>query len=546
MVLKRHEVPVEETWSLSDMFPDQAAWEAEYAAVEAALPRLRALIGQITEMAATGLAALNAFDELVGRDGRVNSYAYYLYQEDTTNPGSQALAGRARMLSAQVAAATSELQAALIRLPEGTLERWIAEEPAMADFRFLLQLVISFRPHALTPEAEAALAAVGQTLDFPYQAYSTITSADMTFGTVADSQGNQVPISLFFYMTQVETSPDTLLRRRGYEALSKGLEPYKNGLAGTLATEVRTNVDVAKMRGYKSAVEMLLTGDGLRYGRQADAIPEPVFHQVLDIMLQELSPHMQRYARLRKRVLGLDKLLFSDVKAPLDPGFDPRVSFDEAGRMLCEAVKVLGPEYHATMERAFSERWVYRGDNVGRGMIAFGGGTWGVHGYSLYPWGGNLFDVFLLGHELGHACHFDLAMRNQRAVNMGAANFFVETPSTLTEQILVNHVRATTSDPRLHRWLNMYLMMSYHHNCVTHILEAELLRRLYTMAEAGRPLTTSTISQTKLAILQQFWGDTVEWDDGAALTWMRQPHYYMGLYPYTYSVGISAATVLAQ
>ena len=30
------------------------------------------------------------------------------------------------------------------------------------------------------------------------------------------------------------------------------------------------------------------------------------------------------------------------------------------------------------------------------------------------------------------------------------------------------------------------------------------------------------------------------------MTWMRQPHYYIGLYPYTYSVGLVAATALAE
>ena len=42
--------------------------------------------------------------------------------------------------------------------------------------------------------------------------------------------------------------------------------------------------------------------------------------------------------------------------------------------------------------------------------------------------------------------------------------------------------------------------------------------------------------------LELFWGDTVEIPEGAELTWMRQPHYYMGLYSYTYSAGLTVAT----
>lgn len=278
----------------------------------------------------------------------------------------------------------------------------------------------------------------------------------------------------------------------------------------------------------------------------ADGVSKELFEGVLDTIQTGLAPHMQRYARLRKRVLGLDKLLFSDVKAPLDADYDPRVTFEEAGEIIVAAVGVLGPEYQEAMRRAFAERWVYRADNVGRNMIAFGGGVPGVHGYVFYPWGGNLFDVILLGHELGHAIHFTLAHRNQKIVNNAMPLFFVEAPSTLVEHLIVDYLRENRDDPRLHRWLKMYLMMSYHHNFVTHILEAELLRRLYNMAEAKKPLTTATISHTKGEILAQFWGDTVEMDEGAQLTWMRQPHYYRGLYPYTYSIGLSASTVLSK
>jgi oligoendopeptidase F len=544
VAITRSQVPAHETWSSEDIFATRADWEAEYQAVEAEVAHLREQVATLAEGPRQALAVLQAWDALTGRVGRVDYYADLLYNEETTNPANQAMAGRAGFLYAAYSALTSLLQSTAVQLPKGTLEGWLAQEDALGQFRLILERIAAMGAHSLSPETEAALAAVGQTLGAPFSLYSAITSGDQRFETVKDSKGTDVDISLFFYMTQVETSPDTELRHRGYAALTRGLEPYKHGLAGTLSTEIRKNVELSQVRRYDSVIDMLLNQDVA--GRQADGIAPAVFNQVLDIFVHELAPHMQRYARLRKRVLGLDKLTFADVKAPLDPEFDPRVEFDEAGRMLCDAVQVLGPEYHATMERAFSERWVYRGDNVGRGMIAFGGGVHGVHGYSLYPWGGNLFDVFLLGHELGHSCHYDLAMRNQRAVNMGPSRLFVESPSTLTEQLLVQHVRATTSDPRMHRWLDMYLMMSFHHNCVTHILEAELLRRLYGMAEAKRPLTTGVISQTKLEILQQFWGDTVELDAGASLTWMRQPHYYMGLYPYTYSVGISAATVLAQ
>jgi len=88
--------------------------------------------------------------------------------------------------------------------------------------------------------------------------------------------------------------------------------------------------------------------------------------------------------------------------------------------------------------------------------------------------------------------------------------------------------------------------MTYHHNFVRHLLEAELQRHIYEQAEKGIPVTAQLLSETKGAILERFWGGEVVIDDGARLTWMRQPHYYMGFYPYTYSAGLTCGTAVAQ
>src|SRR5699024_7230742 len=103
-----------------------------------------------------------------------------------------------------------------------------------------------------------------------------------------------------------------------------------------------------------------------------------------------------------------------------------------------------------------------------------------------------------------------------------------------------------TDDSRMRRWIISQLLGTYYHNFVTHLLEGEYQRRVYALAEAGTPLTASVLSEQKQEALENFWGDTVTIDEGASLTWMRQPHYYMGLYPYTYSAGLTVSTLMSQ
>ncbi|MDQ0255277.1 oligoendopeptidase F [Evansella vedderi] len=544
--ITRDQVPVEETWDLTPIFQSDKAWEDAFIQLEREVEELLTQTIYFSN-ASDVLEAIRTYDNLLVDLGKVVSYASYKYTEDGTDSRNQTMMGRAQHLQEKANSVKTNYVNGLMDIPTQKLEEYKKEEKGLVNYEKFLDRIEKAREHTLSPDLEDVLTSLGSTLNAPSGLYQTITASDMKFEPVKNRHGKEVPISLFMYMTQVETSPDTILRRNAYDSLSKGLGKYQHGLAKTLSSEIQKNVTLAKLRGYPSALDMHLQyASPTNSTFECDAISSEFFEEILDTFKRELSPHMQRYARLRKKQLGLDYLSFADVKAPLDPDFDPQITYEEAGEIITEAVSILGSEYKDRMSRVFSERWVYRADNVGRRMIAFGGGVHGVHGYSFYPWGGNLFDVLLLGHELGHAIHFTLAHENQRLINNSMPLFFVESPSTLVEHLIVEYLRKTRDDKRLHRWLNMYLMMSYHHNCVTHVLEAELLRRLYKLAERKQPLTTALISETKGNILSEFWGDTVEIDEGAKLTWMRQPHYYMGLYPYTYSVGISASTVIAE
>jgi oligoendopeptidase F len=546
-LITRNEVPVDETWNLADIFSSEEEWEKAYIQVEKELDEF--LKGTIQlDSAKNTLDLLERYDCLMGSYNRTSSYAFYKYSEDGTDPVNQNRMGRTQTLGKKSFNVSTNIVNTFLYLPKKILTKYIDEEKGLLTYHRFLGKVEELRDHSLAPEIEDLLASLNQTLDTPNSVYLNITASDLKFEPVKDKSGKEVPVSLFMYMTQIETSPDTVLRRNAYQSLTDGLKKYQHGLAQTLSSEVNKNVSIAKLRNYPTTMDYLLhySSPAANHFYSGDGVSSSFFEEVLDTFQQELAPHMQRYARLRKRQLGLDKLLFSDVKAPLDPEFDPPISYEEAGEIIVEAVGVLGSEYQEQMRKVFTDRWVYRGDNIGRRMIAFGGGVHGVHGYSFYPWGGNLFDMILLGHELGHALHFTLSAQNQNIINNGQSLLFVEAPSTLVEHLIVQYLKDNRDDPRLHRWLNMYSMMSYHHNCVTHILEAELLRRLYKMADQMMPLSTAVISNTKGAILSEFWGETVEIDDGAKLTWMRQPHYYMGLYPFTYSIGTSASTVIAN
>lgn len=535
--LTRAQVPVETTWDLSDLFATDAAWAAEFAACDAAHPALQSYSGRLTQDAATLRAGLEAWEALEARLVRVSSFARLRNAQDGTDPAHQDAMARVAALNARADASTRFFESEILALPKGRLEAFLAAEPGLADFKPWLDELLARRPHQLSPETERVLAALGEVLDSPYTTYSRGKAGDMRFADFTDAAGTVHANSVNGFESRYETHADTSVRRGAWASFTEGLKAYNQTFSATFAAEVSKNVALARLRGHASTEDYLLL---------PHRVPRTLYTHILDIIQAELAPHMQRYMRLRRRVLGLDRLLYCDIKAPLDPDFNPPMSFEAGSALILEALQPMGAEYVAFARRALEQRWVDRADNVGKSSGAFCASPYGVHPFILITWSDTMRNVFTLAHELGHGGHFGLAMQHQRLFNTRPAMPFIEAPSIMNEMLLARHILARSSEPRLRRSVIMQVLGTYHHNFVTHLLEAELQRRVYAMAEAGRSITAALLNETKGAILQRFWGDTVELDEGARMTWMRQPHYYMGLYPYTYAVGLVASTAMAQ
>ena len=535
--LARAEVPAEQTWNLKDLYETEQDWADVLKEVEEALPAIGAYKGRLSEGAGVLLACLEAHEQIWIKIIQSGAYASFLRSADGTDASNQEKAARHSSLSAKANASLSFIDSEIIALPEGTLERYLKEEKRLAPFRISLDELMKGKKHQLGPETEEALAALGEVHAAPYKIYEMSKLADMQFEPIADKEGGELPVSFALYEDRYEFSPDTEIRRKAYQSFTESLAQYKNTFAAAYSAEVSKQVALSRLRGYESVTHMLL---------EPQQVSREMYDNQLTIIQEELAPHMRRFASLKEKVLGLDKIRFCDLKAPLDPEFNPRTTYEEAGELIIEALGVMGEEYIDIMKKGLSERWVDRADNVGKATGAFCSVPYGVHPYILITFQDTMRSAFILAHELGHAGHFYLANKNQRIMNTRPSAYFVEAPSTMNEMLLGQHLLKKYDDRQMRRWVITQMLGTYYHNFVTHLLEGEFQRRVYKLAEEGAALTAKTLSDTKGAVLKNFWGDAVELDEAASLTWMRQPHYYMGLYPYTYSAGLTVSTAVSR
>ncbi|MDR0137652.1 oligoendopeptidase F [Metabacillus idriensis] len=535
--LNRSEVPEELTWNLEDLFESQQNWESELTSIERDASQIRKYKGTLGDGADSLLKCLLAEENLAKKLVRAGSYISLQQSADGTNSEHQGNYSRFAAILSKANADLSFIESELLSLPDGTIDAYMKVQSGLEAFSRKLNDLLQSKAHQLSEETEEVLAALGEVHGSPYRIYQTSKSADMDFEAIEDENGNVLPNSFALYEDRYEFTPNTFVRRKAYESFTETLKKYKNTFASAYATEVKKQITLSRLRKYDSVTDMLL---------KPQFVTKEMYHNQLDIIQNELAPHMRRFAALKKRVLKLEEMHFCDLKAPLDTEFNPKTTYAEAGNVIVEALEVMGPEYLQIMKKALADRWVDLADNVGKSTGAFCSSPYGVHPYILITWQDTMRGAFVLAHELGHAGHFYLANKYQRIMNTRPSTYFVEAPSTLNEMLLGRHLLKKTQDKRMRRWVILQLLGTYYHNFVTHLLEGEFQRRVYEAAENGQPITAKMLCDLKGNVLSSFWGDSVTFDAGASLTWMRQPHYYMGLYPYTYSAGLTASTLVSQ
>lgn len=406
-----------------------------------------------------------------------------------------------------------------------------------AENRHYLHNLLRMKPHLLHPETERAIAALSQTIQAPYQIYNMAKLADMKFDNFA-VDGREYPMGYSLFENNYEYEEDTAVRRSAFAAFSAKIRKYENVTAAAYNTQVQTEKTLATLRGFDSVFDSLLFHQ---------KVTKEMYHRQIDLITEKLAPHMRRYARLLKKIHKLDRMTFADLKIAVDPEYDPKVTIEESREYIEKGLAILGEDYVEMVRQAYRDRWIDFAQNQGKSTGGFCASPYGKNSFILLSWNERMSDVFTLAHELGHAGHFKSCNSSQSIFDTDVSTYFVEAPSTMNELLMAHYLLKTNQDPRFRRWvLSCMIGNTYYHNFVTHLMEAAYQREVYRIVDDGGSVNAETLTRLMRETLQAFWGEDVEISDDAAHTWMRQPHYYMGLYSYTYSAGLTVATQVCR
>lgn len=530
----RDEVKVEDTWNLEDLFATEEDFTNALEEIEKDVQQFAKKYKGNLNNPSIIVDALTDYSALYENIVPAGTYASLSLSTDQTNTTAQMRANKYSSLSAKISSELSFVTSELVEQPDEI----ILEASKLAPTSQLyLDKLLEKKKYQLHPEVEKTLAAYSASFNAPYKLYNTTKMQDISFDDF-EVDGKSYPLSYVSYENDWEAESDPAIRRAAFQSFSAKLKEYQHTTAITYDMHVQMEKTTADIRGYESIFDYLL------FNQEVD---RTLYNRQIDLIMNELAPHMRKYAKLLQKVHGLEKMTFADLKISLDPTYEPTISIEESKKYIDDALAIMGDEYLDMVDRAYKERWIDFAQNTGKSTGAFCASPYGNHPYILISWSSRMNEVFVLAHELGHAGHFYHTNKEQTIFNARPSLYFIEAPSTMNEMLVANHLLANSDDPKFKRWvISSIVARTYYHNFVTHLLEAAYQRKVYERVDQGLNVNAQILNEYKRSVLEEFWGDAVEISDGAELTWMRQPHYYMGLYPYTYSAGLTISTQVAK
>lgn len=532
---KREDIPTEYTWDLSTIFARDEDWEQAFQSIQNRLPELEALKGTLAQSGQALLKVLQKRDEITEALEHLYCYASMRKDEDTTNSTYQGMADRATQLFVHTSTVASYIDPEILAMPQETLDQFIQGTSDLALYKQQLDVLNRQRPHIRSVEVEAVLAAAGEITEAPDSIFDMISNADLRLPTIKNEQGEEIELTQGNYQTFIR-STDRRVRKEAFEALHGTFLKQRNTIAVTLAAEIKGNLFNTRQRNYATCRERALD----RYN-----IPVNVYDNLITTV-KEHTPLLDRYMRLRKRMLELDELHMYDLYTPIVKETKDEVTYEEARDTIIGALSPLGETYCKILEEGFRQRWIDVYETPGKRSGAYSGGAYGTHPFILMNFQDRRDSMYTLAHELGHSMHSYFTRTNQPYQYGDYTIFVAEVASTLNEGLLTQYLLKRTEDQAMRISLLNHSLEGLRGTLYRQTMFAEFEQKIHSHAEQGEPLTADILSELYTDLNKQYYGGEAVIDDLIGIEWARIPHFYYNFYVYQYATGISAASALVQ
>ena len=535
----REKLNIQNTWNLEDIYASDEAWQQAKEKIKPDIDKFESFKGSLGSSSKALLEYLEFSSQFGKEYNRIYSYASMKSDQDVRNSKYLAMLMELRQLSPVIGAKSAFAEPEILEIGKEKLETFVAGEPGLQKFKMYLFDLIRGKEHTLSEKEEKILAQTSPLTGSPYAIFSVFTNSELPYPEVTLSTGAKVTLNQAGYAkfrALAEAEDRDLVFNAYWSAMSK----FQRTLAEQLFSKVNADIFNARTRNYNSSLEAALDNFN---------IPTQVYRSLIDNVNKNLST-FHRYLNLRKRMMGLDTLYYSDMYAPVVKDVDLEYSFEDAQKNVVEAMSPLGKTYQDILNKAYTERWVDVYPTTGKRSGAYSNGSvFDVHPYILLNYNKQYNDVSTYAHELGHTMHSYFSNKTQPYPTARYSIFVAEVASTFNEVLLNKYMVQKIKDDNSKVSLLMSRLDGYKGTLFRQTQFAEFELAIHEHAEAGQALTSEVLTKIYGDIVRKYYGHdkgVCIINDLYTLEWASVPHFFYNYYVYQYATSFTASAALAE
>jgi|AMZC01.1.fsa_nt_AMZC01000374.1_1 oligoendopeptidase F len=516
-------------WDLSDLYAgiDDPQIERDIAQTDARTDAFAATYrGRVLSLSAEELyQAIAEYEAIVEAANRLGVFAHLLWTTDAANPRYGALLQRLTEWEAQLQQKLVFFELEWTNAPDDFAEAMLTH-PALAHYRHWLEVTRRYQPHRLTEPEEKILAEKSVT---GRSAWARLFS-ELMGNTRYPFDGEELTQAAILAKLY---DPDRSVRQRAAQAFTDVLRqqlPTLTFIFNTLAADKASDDRLRKFPSWISS-------------RNLD---NQVSDQVVEALIEAVTARydiVARYYRLKRSLLGLDKLYDYDRYAPL-PAAEGHYRWEQARDMVLEAYGKFHPQMAEIAGQFFARSWIDAPPYPGKRSGAYSASAVpSVHPYVFMNFTGSARDVMTLAHELGHGVHQYLS-REQGMLQQHTPLTTAEMASTFGEMLVFSDFMARESDPAVRLAMLAHKIEDTFATVFRQISMNRFEHAMHTARRSEGELSSERLSQFWLETQQAMFGDSVELTENYAIWWSYVPH-FLQVPGYVYAYAFGELLVLA-
>lgn len=510
-------------WNLSDLYPGMDSKELNRdreKVIQLSKKFNEGFRGKVAVLSDKEFAeALTLYEEIIQIAGRISSFAYLQWSTSTEDANLGKFLQSSNELNSDVSQYVTFFNVEWLQLSDEQA-RQLIESKHLKKWRHFLVVSRMYKDHTLTEEAERVMSAKSVTGRTAWNRFFDETLGAARFKLENEEYSEQEVLSKLH-------DKDRRVRKLAHESLTQTFEELSRTLTyifNTILADKHTN---DKLRKYENWI------DSRNLSNQTD-------RSTVDSLVSAVTgayPSVQRYYRLKKRLLKLDHLYDYDRYAPISKA-SKQIKWGKAEKLILSAYGDFHPEMGRIASLFFENQWIDAAIKKGKRGGAYSASTvTNVHPYVFMNYDAQLRDVQTLAHELGHGVHQYLSA-SQGELQSSTPLTTAEMASVFGEMLVFSRLRSNLNDPQE----RLALLISKIDDTIATVFRQVSMNRfedrIHTARRNEGELSTDQFSNYWIETQRELYGDSVTLTDEYKIWWCYIPHFlHTPGYVYAYAFG---------